>query len=550
MSHKLRIIPLGGLGEVGKNMMVLEYNQNILIIDAGLMFPENDMLGIDLVIPDYGYLADKKDWVRAIIVTHGHEDHTGALPFLMRDLSAPIYTTRLTRGLIEVKLKQSHLLEGTTVHTIQPGDRINIGPFDVEFFHVCHSIPDGVGLAIDTPVGLVVHSGDFKFDHTPVDGKPTDFAKLAELGGRHPLVLMADSTNAERPGATPSEKVIDAAFDQVFREAKGRVIVATFASLISRIQQVFNAAPNHDRQVAITGYTMGEYVKIAKEMGYLDVPPGVLAPIDRAMRLPPERLVILATGTQGEPSSALARMAMDRHRHVKIQRGDTVIHSAHPIPGNEEMVGRTINRLIQRGAHVLYSHIAPVHVSGHASSEEQRLLLNVVRPKFFVPIHGELRHLTRHAQLAHELGMPPENTFVVENGYILEFDRQSGSVGERVPGGYVFVDGSGVGDVGPAVLRDREILARDGFVVAFVQRDAETGQLRRPPDIVSRGFVFLRDSDELLAEAGDQVQDLVASSPPGAKSSVLEDQVRALLTNLLYQQTKRRPMIIPVVTEH
>jgi ribonuclease J len=491
MSHKLRIIPLGGLGEVGKNMMVLEYNQNILLIDAGLMFPENDMLGIDLVIPDYGYLKDKKDWVRAIIITHGHEDHTGALPYLLQDVPAPIYATRLTRGLIEVKLKQSRLPQETLIHTVRPGDRINIGPFDVEFFHVCHSIPDGVGLAVETPVGLVVHSGDFKFDHTPVDGKPTDFAKLAELGGRRPLVLLSDSTNAERPGATPSEKVIDEAFDRVFREAKGRIIVGTFASLISRIQQVLKVALAYDRYVTVAGYTMGEYIKMAKQLSYLEVPPGVMIPIDQAIRLPPERVVILATGTQGEPSAALVRMATGRHKHVRIQPGDTVIHSAHPIPGNEELVGRTINRLIQRGANVLYSRIAQVHVSGHASSEEQQLLLNIVRPKFFVPIHGELRHLTRHVQLAHELGMPTENTFVVENGYILEFDGESGVLGERVPGGYVFVDGSGVGDVGPAVLRDREILGRDGFVVAVVQRDMETGQLRRPPDIISRGFVFL-----------------------------------------------------------
>jgi ribonuclease J len=531
-------------------MMVLEYKQNILIIDAGLMFPENDMLGIDLVIPDYRYLMDKRDWVRAIIVTHGHEDHTGALPFLLRDIPAPIYTTRLTRGLIEVKLKQHHLLDGTTIHTIQPGDQINIGPFDVEFFHVCHSIPDGVGLAIETPVGLVVHSGDFKFDHTPVDGKPTDFAKLAELGGRNPLLLMADSTNAERPGSTPSEKVIDDAFDQVFREAKGRIIVGTFASLVSRIQQVLNAALHHDRQVAITGYTMSEYVKIAKQLGYLQVPPGMLTPLDQIMRLPPERVAILATGTQGEPSAALVRMARGAHKHIKIRPGDTVIHSAHPIPGNEELVGRTINRLIQRGAHVLYSLIAPVHVSGHASSDEHRLLLNIIRPKFFLPIHGELRHLTRHAQLAQALGMPPENTLVVENGYILEFDRESCSVGERVPGSYVFVDGSGVGDVGPAVLRDREILARDGFVVAIVQRDARQGELRRPPDIISRGFVFLRDSEELLAQASDLVQDLVTSSPNEIEPAKLEDEIRESLRGFFYQETQRRPMIIPVVTDH
>lgn len=549
MLHKLKIIPLGGLGEVGKNMMVLEYNQNILIIDAGLMFPENDMLGVDLVIPDYGYLMDKKDWVRAIIVTHGHEDHTGALPYLLHDIPAPIYTTRLTRGLIEVKLKQRHLLSETTIHTIQPGDQISIGPFNVEFFHVCHSIPDAVGLAVDTPVGLVVHAGDFKFDYTPVDGKPTDFAKLAELGGRRPLVLMADSTNAERPGATSSEKVIDKAFDQVFREAKGRIIVSTFASLISRVQQVLNAALRHDRQVTIAGYTMGEYIKMAQKLSYLDVPPGIMVTVDQAMQLSPEQVVILATGTQGEPSAALARMATGRHKHVKIQPGDTVILSAHPIPGNEELVSRTINRLIQRGARVLYSQLAPVHVSGHASSEEQRLLLNIIRPKFFVPIHGELRHLTRHAQLAHELGMSPENTFVVENGYTLEFDRQSGSVGERVPGGYVFVDGSGVGDIGPAVLRDREILARDGFVVAVVQREAQTGRLHNPPNIISRGFVFLRDSEELLAEASERVQELVSSSPE-IRSNALEDKVQKLLANFLYQETKRRPMIISVVTEY
>ena len=550
MSPKLKIIPLGGLGEVGKNMMILEYKQNILIIDAGLMFPENDMLGIDLVIPDYGYLMDKKDWVRAIIVTHGHEDHTGALPYLLRDIPASIYTTRLTRGLVEVKLKQHHLLEESTIHTIQPGDQINIGPFDVEFFHVCHSIPDGVGLAIETPVGLVVHSGDFKFDHTPVDGKATDFAKLAELGGRRPLLLMADSTNAELPGATPSEKVIDAAFDQVFHEAEGRIIVSTFASLISRIQQVLNVALRYDRQVAITGYSMSEYAKMAAKLGYLQVPPGVMTTIDQTMRLPPERVVILATGTQGEPSAALARMATGRHKHINIQPGDTVIHSAHPIPGNEEMVGRIINRLIQRGARVLYSKIAPVHVSGHASSEEQRLLLNIIRPKFFVPIHGELRHLTRHAQLAHELGMPPENTFVVENGYVLEFDKNSASVGERVPGGYVFVDGSGVGDIGPVVLRDREVLARDGFVVVIMQRDAETGRLLHPPDIISRGFVFLRDSDELLAEAGDQVQELAASISGEMDASTLKDRVQTLLKNFLYKKTKRRPMIFAVVAEY
>ena len=545
MANKLRIIPLGGLGEVGKNMMVLEYGKNIIIIDAGIMFPENDMLGIDFIIPDFNYLADKKDMVRGIILTHGHEDHVGGLPYLLQEIRAPIYTTRLTRGLAEVKLKENHLLDEAELNTIQAGDSIALGPFRIEFFHVCHSIPDGVGLAIETPVGLVVHSGDFKFDYTPVDGKPPDFAKLAELGGRGVLVLLSDSTNAERSGFTPSERAIDDAFEQVFQRAEGRIIVGTFASLISRIQQVVNAAVRHERKVAIAGYSMVENVRMAQELGYLSIPPGVLIKLSDIDKLPQHEVVIIATGTQGEPSSALARMSVGRHRRIKVASGDTIVISAHAIPGNEEMINRTINRLFQQGADVVYEKIAPVHVSGHASQDEQRLLIHLIKPRYFVPIHGELRHLTMHARIAQEMGIPAANTMVVENGYILEFDAEGGRIGERIPGGYVFVDGSGVGDIGPVVMRDREILASDGFVVAVIRLDEKTGQPAGRPEIISRGFVYVRESAELIERVQDKILEVVEKGDGGR--AAISDKVRTELGKLLYDETKRRPMILPVI---
>jgi len=547
MANKLRIVPLGGLGEVGKNMMVLEYGKNIIVIDAGVMFPENDMLGIDFIIPDFNYLADKKDMVRGIILTHGHEDHVGGLPYVLQEIRAPIYTTKLTRGLVEVKLKERHLLDEAELNTIQAGDNIALGPFRIEFFHVCHSIPDGVGLAIETPVGLVVHSGDFKFDYTPVDGKPPDLAKLAELGGRGVLVLLSDSTNAEQPGATPSERAVDDAFDKVFQRAEGRIIVGTFASLISRIQQVVNTAVRHERKVAIAGYSMVENVRMAQELGYLSIPPGVLIKLGDIDKLPQHKVVIIATGTQGEPSSALARMSVGRHRQIKVVRGDTIVISAHAIPGNEEMINRTINRLFQQGANVMYEQIAPVHVSGHASQDEQRLLIHLIKPRYFVPIHGELRHLTMHARIAQEMGVPATNTMVVENGYILEFDRESGRIGERVPGGYVFVDGSGVGDVGPVVMRDREILASAGFVVAVIKLDENTGQPAGRPEIISRGFVYVRDSAELMERAQDKILEVIEKSDGGR--AAIGDRVRDELGKLFYEETKRRPMIMPVIME-
>jgi ribonuclease J len=547
MANKLRIIPLGGLGEVGKNMMVLEYGKNVIIIDTGIMFPENDMLGVDFIIPDFSYLMDKKDMVRGIILTHGHEDHVGGLPYVLQEIKAPIYATKLTRGLAEVKLKENHLLDEAELNTIQAGDYITLGPFRIEFFHVCHSIPDGVGLAIETPVGLVVHSGDFKFDYTPVDGKPPDFAKLAELGGRGVLVLMSDSTNAEQPGATPSERAIDEAFDQVFQRAEGRIIVGTFASLISRIQQVVNAAVRHERKVAIAGYSMVENVRMAQELGYLSIPPGVLIKLSDIDKLPHHKVVIIATGTQGEPSSALALMSFGRHRQIRMVRGDTVVISAHAIPGNEEMISRTINRLLQQGANVMYEQIAPVHVSGHASQDEQKLLIHLVQPKYFVPIHGELRHLTMHARIAQEMGLPAANTMVVENGYILEFDGESGRIGERVPGGYVFVDGAGVGDIGPVVMRDRETLASAGFVVVVIKLHGKTGQPAGRPEIISRGFVYVRDSAELIERAQDKTLEVIKKSDGGR--AAINDRVRDELGKLFYNETKRRPMIMPVIIE-
>ncbi len=543
----LRLIPLGGLGEVGKNMMAIEYDRQILIIDTGLMFPENDMLGIDLVIPDFGYLLDKKEQVRAIILTHGHEDHIGALPFVLREIQAPVYTTRLARGLAEIKLRQHHLLSQTVFHTVQSGDRVEIGPFGVEFFAVNHSIPDGVGLAIETPVGLIVHSGDFKFDYTPVDGQPTDFARLAALGGRGVLVLLSDSTNAEHPGFTPSERQVEAAFEAVFREAQGRIIVGTFASLISRIQQVFRCAVRHGRQVAIAGRTMVENVAMAKKLGYINIAPGTLIGLHEIDDVPPDKIVILATGTQGEPASALAKMATQQHKQVRIRHGDTVIMSSHTIPGNEEMVHRIINRLYQRGAHVVYDPIAPVHVSGHASQEEQKLLLNLIRPRFFVPVHGELRHLHAHARLAVELGMPPENVLVVENGYILHFDAHHAEIGERVPGGYVFVDGSGIGDVGPALMQEREWLGRDGFVVVVTSLSAQ-GQLIGEPQVITRGFIFRPQNTDLLDQVGQRIRTALAQTSVGeGEKDKLEERIRRSLDACFYQETKRRPMVIPVL---
>ncbi len=547
MSDKLKIIPLGGLGEIGKNMMVFEYGDEAIIIDTGIMFPEGDMPGIDYIIPDFDYIRAKADTVKAIIITHGHEDHIGAISHVVEAINAPIYATRLTRGMIEPKLKRRRLLDDVTFHTIEAGDVFNIGIFKIETFHVCHSIPDGIGLGITTPAGLVVHSGDFKFDHTPVDGWPPDFAKLAEFSKRGVLALLSDSTNADQPGWTPSEMVVTEALDKVFGAAKGRIIVATFASLLSRVQQVANVTQHYGRKLAIAGYTMNEYTRIARQLGYLNIPDDLLINLDRVAHLPPEQVVIMATGTQGEPSAVLGRLAVGRHAHLEVEKGDTIIMSAHPIPGNEEMIHRIINRLFQRGANVIYDPIASVHVSGHAKQEEQKLLINLVRPKFFVPIHGELRHLHQHAHMAEQLGIPPENIAIVENGTVLEFDTESMNIGERVPGGYVFVDGATVGDVGPAVMRDREALGRDGFLLVMVNIDQETGEMWDEPGVISRGFVFMREAADLVEEIKQTVIQVVEGEamPPYEREKALQNAVG----KMIYQSTRRRPMVFAVVNE-
>ena len=539
-SKILRLVPLGGLGEIGKNMMSIEYGENLIVVDAGIMFPENDMLGIDYIIPDFGYLKERKDKVRGIVITHGHEDHTGAIRHLLDDIPAPIYATKLTRGLLEVKLSRGGMLKQAKLNTVQAGETLEIGPFKLEFFHVCHSIPDCVGLGITTPAGLVVHTGDYKFDHTPVDGWPTDFGKLGELGGRGVLALLADSTNADEPGWTPSEALIDPAFDAVFREAKGRILIGTFASLISRMQQAAQAADRHGRKMAFVGTSMQENAKMARKLGYLDVPDELIVTPEQAFNMNPAEVLLMCTGTQGEPSSILGRLSTSTNRQFDLLPGDTVVLSSHPIPGNEEMVHRTINRLFHRGAEVIYDPIAPVHVSGHASQEEMKVMLQLVRPKFFIPIHGELRHLKQHAALAREIGVPDSSIAVVENGRVIEFRDGKMSIGERVPGGYVFVDGTGVGDIGPKVMREREALAKDGFVVIHLTLNHQNGVLARDPEIVSKGFVFVRDAEELFEHARRRIKELAKKTEPDN----LKDEIEKDLTQFFYGETKRHPMVL------
>jgi ribonuclease J len=535
---KLRIVPLGGLGEVGKNMMAVEYGEDILVIDAGLMFPENDMLGIDYIIPDFQYLLNKPKNVCGIIITHGHEDHTGAIHHLMEQIKAPIYATPLTRGLVDLKLSRGGLLSQVSMHTVKAGEMAEIGPFKVEFFHVCHSIPDGVGLGIGTPEGLIIHSGDFKFDHTPVDSWPTDFAKLGEFSGRGVLALMADSTNADKRGWTPSERVIEPALDQVFRTAPGRIIVATFASVISRMQQVANIAIQHGRRMAFVGTSMNENARISRKLGYLEIPDNLLVSVDQAMKMKPNEVVLMCTGSQGEPSSILGRLSTGTNRQFDLVSGDTVVLSSHPIPGNEESVHRTINRLFRRGANVIYDAIAPVHVSGHASQEEEKLLINLVKPKHFIPIHGELRHLHQHADLARELGIPTERVATIENGHTIEFLHGNMNFGERIPGGYVFVDGAGVGDIGPSVVREREALARDGIVLVNLKIDRNSAKLAEEPEIITRGFIIIRDADVLMTGMSKLINETVRRG-----NGDIKEDLRNALMSYIYNETKRRPMI-------
>ncbi|MBN1304529.1 MAG: ribonuclease J [Anaerolineales bacterium] len=543
--NTLKIIPLGGLGEVGKNMMVYEYGENILVVDAGIMFPENDMLGIDYIIPDFEYLRDKKHLVRGIVITHGHEDHIGAIHHLLEHVSAPVYATNLTRGLIQVKLERQGMLDKVNLRMLQADDNIQIGPFQVEPFHVCHSIPDSVGLGITTPAGLIVHVSDFKLDHTPVDGWPTDYAKLADFSKRGVKLLLSDSTNSERPGWTPSEQVIGPALDKVFEEAPGRIILASFASLVSRMQQVADACVKHNRRLAFVGTSMVDNAKIARELGYLKVPEETLVTIDQALQIKSKKkIALMCTGTQGEPSSIIGRLSTGTNRHFDIHAGDTIVLSSHPIPGNEESVSRTINRLFRRGANVIHDGIAPIHVSGHASQEEQKLLLNLVRPRYFIPIHGELRQLKHHAYLARQVGVSEENITVIENGQVVELSNGQINVTERIPGDYVFVDGASIGEINWDVMREREKLARSGIFLIDLNVDKFTGRLMHDPEIITRGFVSDEEAERLVPEARKRIMDVVNGGGLDREHDIVS-AVRAYL----YNETKRRPMVFVTLSK-
>lgn len=543
-SKTLRIIPLGGIGEVGKNMTVYEYNEEILIVDAGMMFPDNDMIGIDYIIPDFEYVKQHANKVRGIVITHGHEDHTGAISHLLEVVHAPVYGTPLTIGLIKAKLGRRGFAQDANLKTIHAGDVLQIGPFKVHTFHVCHSIPDGIGLGIETPAGLVVHTGDYKLDLTPVDNWPTDYAKLGEFAQKGVLALLADSTNAERPGWTPSEQVIEPAFDKVFQQAKGRIIIATFASLISRMQQAINTAVRYHRKIAFVGLSMTENVRIAKELGYINFEDDLEVPLETALQLPDEQVLLLVTGSQGEPTSILGRLANGSNKRFDIKPGDTVVLSSHPIPGNEELVSRAINRLLEQGADVVYEALAPVHVSGHASQEELKLMLHLVRPRYLIPIHGELRMLKQHARLGLEVGMDERQIALVENGRVIEFSHGEMSLGERIPGGYVFVDGSGVGDVDRSVMREREMLSQDGIVLLNLVIDQRSGDLK-DTEIISRGFMTPTESEELFNDLQRRIGKLAKHA-----NGRLQQDVSKMAKSYLYEETKRRPVVFVNVSRN
>lgn len=539
----LKIIPLGGLGEVGKNMTVYEVNNQILIVDAGMMFPDADMIGIDYIIPDFEYVKERRNQVVGIIVTHGHEDHTGAIGHLLEYVDAPVYATPLTNGLIKNKLNRRNLSKDATLINVRAGETVQIGPFKVDFFHVCHSVPDGVGLGIETPAGIVVHTGDYKFDHTPVDGLPTDYGKLAELGGRGVLALLADSTNAERPGWTPSERVIDAAFDRVFKKAQGRIIIATFASLISRIQQVLEVAKRYDRKVCFAGLSMVENAKIAKELGYLQYDENQIIGIDQALSMPISKVVLMVTGSQGEPTSILGRLSNGTNRQFTIQEGDTVVLSSSPIPGNEEGVYRAINRLMEQGADVVYSDIEAVHVSGHASQEEMKLLLHLVRPRYLIPVHGETRMLRQHKRLAMEIGMDEQQIPIVQNGRVIELSHGELKLGERIPGGYVFVDGTSVGNIDNSTIRDRAMLSQDGVLLINLSLDKENGSYK-DLELISRGFIGQEAEADLFEELRKRIHRLTLSPTKN-----MQKEIQNLAISYLNEETKRRPYIFVSISK-
>lgn len=548
----IRIVALGGIGEIGKNMIALQLNGDILVVDAGLMFPDEEMLGVDIVIPDFTYLLENAKKVKGIVLTHGHEDHIGGLPYLLRQINAPIWGTRLTLGLLSSKLDEHRLLENAVLNEISSGDRLKIGAFDVEFIRVSHSIPDACGLAIRTPLGTILHTSDYKFDQTPVDGKLMDVSRFAQIGDEGVLLMLTDCTNVEKPGFTPSERVVGRIFDDVFAAAEGRIIVATFASNIHRVQQVINAGHKYQRQLAVIGRSMEQNTVIAEQLGYLHIPEGMRIGLDKLGYFEPHQLVILTTGSQGEPLSALSRMAMEEHKQVKISQGDTVVISAAPIPGNEDLVMRTINRLFRRGANVVYDAITPVHVSGHGNQEDMKLMLNLIRPKYIVPTHGEDRHYAKYVELAADLGYEPECVFKMQVGDVLKTDGVDAKLVEPLPiSGSVMVDGLGVGDVSEVVLRDRRHLASDGILVIVLTIDNSTGAIIAGPDIISRGFVVPEFAEELLIEAREVVTREIQSmeTVEATERSTVKVNVRKPLSKFIYDRTRRRPMILPVIME-
>jgi ribonuclease J len=549
----LRVIPLGGVGEIGKNMLAIEVGDDIVVVDAGLMFPDEEMLGIDLVIPDIGYLRQHKQRVRGFLMTHAHEDHIGALPYVLRELAhVPIYGTKLTLGLIRTKLREHKLADKVDFREIEPGMPFTVGELRCDSYYVCHSIPDAVGLTIETPLGTVVHSGDWKFDHTPVDGRQTDFARLAAIAAKGVLLLMSDSTRAEVPGYTQSERHVAEIFDGIMARAPGRVITTTFASNVSRIRQIVEIASAWGRKTTIVGRSMENYTKTARELGYLEYPEGSIVHPNEIGKLADHEICIITTGSQGEPTSALSRMALGDHRHVAVKEGDTVVMSATPIPGNEELVSRTIDNLFKLGAEVVYDAQTRPHVSGHASQEELKLLLNILRPRHFLPIHGEYRMLVRHARIAMDVGVPPERTFVLTNGDVLEIDDGGGRVAERVQAGVVYVDGLGVGDVSQGVMRDRLSIGSDGIFLVVVTIEQSTGRVVAGPDIVTKGFVPEHDAGEILESAKQRVLDGLAEAQTGehlAETAALKDAIHGSVAAYLYERTKRRPMVLPVIMQ-
>lgn len=545
---RLKTIPLGGVGEIGKNLWVVEYGDDLVVLDCGLMFPEDEMLGVDLVIPDISYLLENREKVRGIVITHGHEDHTGALPYVLSQLNVPVYATKLVQGLISVKLKEHRLLGSVEQVVIGPGDRVEFGELSVEFIRVAHSIPDAIMLAVDSPVGKLVYTGDFKFDQSPMDGKVTDFARLAELGAEGILVLVSDCTRVEQPGFTPSERMITETFDRVFQTAKGRLLVTTFASNISRVQQAIQVANRHGRKAAVVGRSMESNVAVARELDYLSIPDGALLRVDEVNKLPPEKILYVTTGAQGEPTSVLSRIANQEHRQIHLEPGDTVIISATPVPGNEEAVARTINNLFRQGVDVIYGEESNIHVSGHASREELRLMINLIRPQFVVPAHGEYRHMELYRRLAEECGIPSSNILMPEIGSVMEFGPNHGKITEKVPGGDVLVDGVTVGEVGEVVLRDRRLLSKDGVVIVVVTLDRQSGQVVAGPDVVSRGFVYARNSEELLEAAKERARKALEIEVTGqAELGLIQSKVKEAVGKFLYEQTRRRPMILPVI---